>query len=90
MNVRDYIDVDEEILAEVKIHDDPYALFFSGADGTLACTVRRAVYVSGKEVKDVSLNRVDSFGRITRDCEFLLSYWALFSLQRLTGCVQAL
>jgi len=61
MDVHDYVSKDERVLAEVDIHDDPYALFFSGVDGTLVCTEQRIVYVSGKEVIDVSINRVDSF-----------------------------
>lgn len=61
MDVSDYISSEEHVLAEVDIHDDPYALFFSGVDGTLVCTEQRIVYVSGKEVTDVSINRVDSF-----------------------------
>lgn len=61
MDVREYISRDERVLAEVDIHEDPYALFFSGVEGTLVCTEQRIVYVSGKEVTDVSINRVDSF-----------------------------
>ena len=61
MDVRDYINSGERVIVEVDIHEDPYALFFSGIDGTLVCTEQRIVYVSGKEVTDVSINRVDSF-----------------------------
>lgn len=61
MDIHDYVSREERVLAEVDIHDDPYALFFSGVDGRLVCTEQRIVYVSGKEVTDVSVNRVDSF-----------------------------
>ena len=61
MDVRDYIGRDERVLAQVDIQEDPYALFFTGVDGTLVCTEQRIVHVSGKEVTDVSINRVDSF-----------------------------
>lgn len=61
MRIQNYINEGERVRAQVTIHDDPYALFTSGKAGTLACTDNRVVYVEGKDVVDVSINRVDSF-----------------------------
>lgn len=62
MHVQNYLKDGEQVRVRVAVHDDPYALFTSGKAGTLACTDNRVVCVEGKDVVDVSINRVDSFG----------------------------
>ena len=61
MRIQNYINEGERVRAEVTIHDDPHSLFYSGKAGTLACTDNRVVHVDGKDVVDISINRVDSF-----------------------------
>lgn len=61
MDVGEYLDQDEQIIAQARLHEDPYALIFSGEGGLITCTENRVVHIDGKNVVDFSINRVDSF-----------------------------
>lgn len=103
MNVQDYLNNREQIVEEATIQDDPYALFTSGGAGTLVCTNNRLVYVEGKDVIDLSINRVDSFeyrapempktylyagiGGLALAAVFLLSEPVYFPLTAVVGIV---
>lgn len=59
MRLEDYIYEKEMVHAQAEVYNGKDAVSDS-EKGTLACTSQRIVYVSGKDVTDISINAVDA------------------------------
>lgn len=59
MELDEYVSDDEEVLEQAAVYQGTNALS-DDYRGTLACTPRRAVFVSGGEVTDISLRAVNA------------------------------
>lgn len=60
MDILNHVGSDEEVFAQADVHSDPYAVFFSGKAGEIACTGTRLIYRERKKTITIPASEVGS------------------------------